>query len=932
MAITYSTNLRLTLIGTGDQAGTWGNTTNTNLGTLIEQAIAGFVSQTVSDSAGSPTSLTISDGTSSVARNMIIALDGALSAPRDVIFPTNKKLYFIHNNTTGGHAVTVKCAGQTGVAVPAGAKALLACNGTDIIDAANYFSTFIFPSSATITTLTGTTLGYSSASITTASIGSGTVSNLLATTISAGSASITNLSSGSGTISNLIATNAGFGSASITTVTGTTIGTVASSTIQGASGVITQFNAASATITTLTATSSTITTLKSSSATIDNLTVGSLNASITLPSSATIATLSGTTLGYGSASITNLSSVSGTVSGNFNMATASGNVGIGTSSPVSKLDVAGIVTIKDNPAATAGTTIESTNSGDTIFKQYYAGIMAFGTNNAEDMRLSSRNLLMTGGGDVRASIFYDYANTAYYLDPANTGTSMAVAGSITAGQTAALYKLDVLSSDFIVSRFQSTYTVGVKNYTAVLIGGQSTAAGASVGWVQDAVTPANSFFHVTPYASSEGGVFCITEAKNVGIGTSSPGAKLHLYGVTGAVANSYIENGDVIVGGKIGGQYFYSRGTANNWFSGIDSYVPSGSGGVDVTDLRFYTTNITVGERMRLDSAGNLGVGVTPSAWVGSWKALQIGASGALASRTDIFGTILGQNWFINTSGNDAYIGTGTATAYRQCEGQHQWLTAPSGTAGDAISFTQAMTLDASGRLLVGSTSGTSTLQITGAAANTGGTSSSAFSGTGAFINASAGAAAAGAFGSSVVFAQSWTSGAPSSVVATGQITGVKTAPDGSFGGGLAFWTSNGGGNDLAERARIDSAGNVGIGTTSPTQKLDVAGSILASGNVTAYSDIRVKDNVESITDAIEKLSQIRGVTYTRTDLEDKERKYAGVIAQEIEQVLPEAVFDNGKVKAVDYNATIALLIEAVKQQQGQINELKLTIEQLKGN
>jgi len=131
---------------------------------------------------------------------------------------------------------------------------------------------------------------------------------------------------------------------------------------------------------------------------------------------------------------------------------------------------------------------------------------------------------------------------------------------------------------------------------------------------------------------------------------------------------------------------------------------------------------------------------------------------------------------------------------------------------------------------------------------------------------------------------------------------------------------------------RINASGDVGIGTSSPSQKLEVGGSILASGNVTAYSDIRVKDNVESIVGAIGKLNQIRGVTYTRTDLEDKERKYAGVIAQEIEQVLPEAVFDNGKVKAVDYNATIALLIQAVKEQQGQINELKLTIEQLKGN
>lgn len=145
--------------------------------------------------------------------------------------------------------------------------------------------------------------------------------------------------------------------------------------------------------------------------------------------------------------------------------------------------------------------------------------------------------------------------------------------------------------------------------------------------------------------------------------------------------------------------------------------------------------------------------------------------------------------------------------------------------------------------------------------------------------------------------------------------------------------TFNGGSRDTpTERMRIDGSGNVGIGVVSPTVKLDVAGSILASGNVTAYSDIRVKDNIENITDAVDKLSQIRGVTYTRTDLDDKERKYAGVIAQEIEQVLPEAVFDNGKVKGVDYNATIALLIEAVKEQQGQINELKLTIEQLKGN
>lgn len=95
---------------------------------------------------------------------------------------------------------------------------------------------------------------------------------------------------------------------------------------------------------------------------------------------------------------------------------------------------------------------------------------------------------------------------------------------------------------------------------------------------------------------------------------------------------------------------------------------------------------------------------------------------------------------------------------------------------------------------------------------------------------------------------------------------------------------------------------------------LNVAGSIIAAGNVTAYSDIRIKANVETIPDALDKLDQIRGVTYTRTDLDDKEQRYAGVIAQEIEAVLPEAVRDLGNIKAVDYNATIALLIQAVKE------------------
>jgi hypothetical protein len=152
MASTYSTNLALELIGTGDQAGTWGNTTNTNLGTLIEQAISGYVTQAVS--TGTDTTITIPNGATGVARNMFIELTGTGGTNTNLIVPANKKLYFIYNNASG--AVTVKVAGQTGVSVAAGAKVILVSNGTDIVEATSYLTGI--PSSLTVTTLNATSL------------------------------------------------------------------------------------------------------------------------------------------------------------------------------------------------------------------------------------------------------------------------------------------------------------------------------------------------------------------------------------------------------------------------------------------------------------------------------------------------------------------------------------------------------------------------------------------------------------------------------------------------------------------------------------------------------------------------------------------------------------------------------------------------------
>ena len=149
MSSTYSTNLAIELMGAGEQAGNWGSTTNTNLGTLIEQAISGYTTQAVA--TGTDTTITIPNGATGVARNMFIELTGTGGASTNLIVPANKKLYFIYNNATSGQ-VTVKVSGQTGVSVPYGAKVALVSNGTDIVVAENYMVSATLPNP----TLTGT--------------------------------------------------------------------------------------------------------------------------------------------------------------------------------------------------------------------------------------------------------------------------------------------------------------------------------------------------------------------------------------------------------------------------------------------------------------------------------------------------------------------------------------------------------------------------------------------------------------------------------------------------------------------------------------------------------------------------------------------------------------------------------------------------------
>ena len=139
---TFSPNLRIELIGTGEQAGTWGNTTNTNLGTVLEDAITGYVTVSVI-AAQQP--LTVNDGVADQARNAMLELTTTTGAAFEVFLPPNvTKQYTVFNNS--GYAATVynsttlgdTTAAGTGVVIPNNKTVFVTTDGTDVVHSINY--------------------------------------------------------------------------------------------------------------------------------------------------------------------------------------------------------------------------------------------------------------------------------------------------------------------------------------------------------------------------------------------------------------------------------------------------------------------------------------------------------------------------------------------------------------------------------------------------------------------------------------------------------------------------------------------------------------------------------------------------------------------------------------------------------------------------
>jgi hypothetical protein len=199
-------------------------------------------------------------------------------------------------------------------------------------------------------------------------------------------------------------------------------------------------------------------------------------------------------------------------------------------------------------------------------------------------------------------------------------------------------------------------------------------------------------------ASTIGNSQIIDDGDGVGIGLISPQYKLHVVSSSTSISafrNSGASAGQILVGNTVADLGLRILASGDSLiYSDTSKYLAFGTNGAT--------------EKMRLDASGNLGLGVSPSAWGSGYTAFQIENNGIMADGDRIW---FYANGYFDGSSN-RYLQNGFASRYYQANSSHVWETAPSGTAGNAISFTQAMTLDASGRLGIGATSMTYALQV----------------------------------------------------------------------------------------------------------------------------------------------------------------------------------------------------------------------------
>jgi hypothetical protein len=468
----------------------------------------------------------------------------------------------------------------------------------------------------------------------------------------------------------------------------------------------------------------------------------------------------------------------------------------------------------------------------------------------------------------------------------------------------------------------------------------------------------------------------VNASQNVGIGTSSPSYKLDVSG-SGRVTTSFSVGGAPTGYGVLQAisddantapRQISIRGTTNgnkNLFLGFNTTSDYGA----IQAIIDGTGTVPL---VLQPSGGNLGLGVTPSAWGSNWRAINFGYTsgiGQLAATSGGSGEVSLVSSAYNNNTNWLYYYTGAqASKYSQTSGQHQWFTAGTGTAGNAISFTQAMTLDASGNLGIGTSSPAYKLNIVEAKTLTPTT------------------------GDGQITIDNSTSGQVSAILFSSQATRRAQISAGLGGSGndgfLAFTTRNDS-TGFGERARIDSSGNLLVGVTSGSvhtlsknNSNDIAAQInntsssncyglriqttaVASNSASFYllrcadssatradiradgglanysannanlSDQRVKTDIQDAGGYLAKICAIPVRTFKYKDQTD-DLLNLGCIAQEVEAVAPELVDPSGfgetpddgvPLKAIYQTDLQYALMKCIQEQQALIQSLKARLD-----
>jgi hypothetical protein len=548
-----------------------------------------------------------------------------------------------------------------------------------------------------------------------------------------------------------------------------------------------------------------------------------------------------------------------------------------------------------------------------------AGDIRFGTSNVERMRIDASGNVGIGVTPEAWTAF----NPVLRIKNASTGGGGALAGSGV--------------DNFRM--FANTYYDGAYKR---LDTGFATQYGQESGQ------------HVWSYAASGAGDSTITWSEAMRIDASGSVG----IGSSGALTSTYLSKAFVYTAGganfAIGGlsdtndavlsrftSYNVANSNSGNQDSGnfygvtsIESIVVTtdSNAGDDSGGSLLFKTKPEAGalaERMRIDASGNVGIGVVPSAWSVAVPALQLGICGAfLCAQGATEALYLGSNAYYNGT-NWIYAVNAPATYYRENGGAHAWFNAPSGTTGDPITFTQAMTLDASGNLLVGDTStvpfdGTSGVLIGG------GRTSLAFATTGhthkMLYSVNTGTAPGLHFYDSTNNRTDmiWDNSGNLLVGTTNTANLATHTPnvitDESFG------INDGTNIAVIGLDRISfNAGNYYVLNESATGVKLVNGAT----SWTTQSDENSKENIVELSSALTAVNAMRCVRYNLKSQTPDDVKI-GFIAQDWQSSYPEVVAtDTDGTLGMNYTETIPVLLKAIQELSAQNAALTARIEAL---